>query len=556
MYKQLKRHTLFLLTGFGFLSCTQINLEEPDSRFLSNAIACETDSLCFSRVDSLLWKNETPDFKNVVWSEIPRADTIINFHEYSDAGEFSTIVVLDNYHVEQEGEYFLRLGSDDGFRIFVNGEEVAKRAVGRSLKPDSDWIKINLKKGKNTLLFQVNQKDGGWGLHYRIQEDLDFENLFTSKAFEIYRDLPDATILNDTAGFLKLKKDPRLYLDEYHTISFSWINPFNDLKLSEFAFPAKALPDSLHLPGQSQFPLLFDYQILDKEQKVVYEEIIPIFDSASAQKFAEKSRQILSGKMNNQEWEENLKLVFAHELGLKSKKSYSTRMKSEFLWDVLTKTGEIDYNIGGPRTRSFNGELARGYVPYRAEEISPKVLGLHVEFSDSVHHFLDGHPGSSHALMTGWNSYAQKFSVELLFPFTSETIDSFNTAATLRHFEEHQADSFHVVAWSKSSVTLLNELNSNSLPIHQAALISPWLIDAPTESFLIARNIKLQNPHINFHIWHGMDDTDVAEYILKNWIKTFREQSLHVRYTQVPHSTHWNYWKEPEEAFYQQLNTP
>jgi len=64
--------------------------------------------------------------------------------------------------IEQEIE--LRLGSDDGIRLWVNGALVHDNKVLRPLAADADKVKLKLKKGVNTLLFKVVNSGGGDGI--------------------------------------------------------------------------------------------------------------------------------------------------------------------------------------------------------------------------------------------------------------------------------------------------------------------------------------------------------------------------------------------------------
>ena len=67
----------------------------------------------------------------------------------------------------------LLVGSDDGVKIWLNGEVVHTNDIYRAANPDTDRVKIKLKKGKNTLLLKVTQGIGGWGFYLRIVDQKD-----------------------------------------------------------------------------------------------------------------------------------------------------------------------------------------------------------------------------------------------------------------------------------------------------------------------------------------------------------------------------------------------
>ncbi len=68
-------------------------------------------------------------------------------------------------HVPHEAELRLRLGSDDGWKLLVNGETVAGRDIYRGALPGQDGVAVPLRPGWNTLLFRVNNGAGAWQLY-------------------------------------------------------------------------------------------------------------------------------------------------------------------------------------------------------------------------------------------------------------------------------------------------------------------------------------------------------------------------------------------------------
>ncbi len=62
----------------------------------------------------------------------------------------------------------LLFGSDDGARVYLNGETIYSKQVARGVKRDEESLPIRLRRGRNRLMFKVEQGDGGWGLMARI----------------------------------------------------------------------------------------------------------------------------------------------------------------------------------------------------------------------------------------------------------------------------------------------------------------------------------------------------------------------------------------------------
>lgn len=62
----------------------------------------------------------------------------------------------------------LELGSDDGLKVWLNGDLVYQNNTARPIQPGSDKVKVNLKSGRNELLVKVTQNNQGWALCARL----------------------------------------------------------------------------------------------------------------------------------------------------------------------------------------------------------------------------------------------------------------------------------------------------------------------------------------------------------------------------------------------------
>ena len=70
--------------------------------------------------------------------------------------------------------------SDDSLKVWLNGEEVHKKAVNRgrggtpaNINGYQDRFEVNLKKGANLLLVKVSERGGGWGQYVGIDADVE-----------------------------------------------------------------------------------------------------------------------------------------------------------------------------------------------------------------------------------------------------------------------------------------------------------------------------------------------------------------------------------------------
>jgi len=67
-------------------------------------------------------------------------------------------------------ETLLRLGSDDGVKVWLNGRLAHRHAVHRSVARDQDAVPLRLERGRNRLLFKVRNDDGGYALMARLSD--------------------------------------------------------------------------------------------------------------------------------------------------------------------------------------------------------------------------------------------------------------------------------------------------------------------------------------------------------------------------------------------------
>jgi hypothetical protein len=66
---------------------------------------------------------------------------------------------------------FIVTGSDDGIRVWLNGQLVTESLDGRAAEPDAESNPATLKAGENQLLVEVNQNGGAWALYLRLEDE-------------------------------------------------------------------------------------------------------------------------------------------------------------------------------------------------------------------------------------------------------------------------------------------------------------------------------------------------------------------------------------------------
>jgi alpha-galactosidase len=89
-------------------------------------------------------------------------DTIVGRHEWSVAYAYA------EFESDHRCSATLTCGSDDGIRVWLNGQVVHEREIGRTYRPHDDRIPVKLKKGPNRILVKIDNCQGGWGFGIAI----------------------------------------------------------------------------------------------------------------------------------------------------------------------------------------------------------------------------------------------------------------------------------------------------------------------------------------------------------------------------------------------------
>lgn len=72
---------------------------------------------------------------------------------------------------ETDRDAVLTIGSDDGYKLWLNDKLIAAKRVYRGCKPDSEKYPVRLKAGWNRVLVKVEQDDGGYEFAIRLLDD-------------------------------------------------------------------------------------------------------------------------------------------------------------------------------------------------------------------------------------------------------------------------------------------------------------------------------------------------------------------------------------------------
>src|SRR5690606_14900488 len=97
----------------------------------------------------------TIDGKTYTWKEVKAQNDIVDLHALHDTLDFVSAYGWVEFRSDENKKTLLGVGSDDGVKVWVNGELGHDNWAPRGLTQDNDLVPVSLKKGKNQLLIKV-----------------------------------------------------------------------------------------------------------------------------------------------------------------------------------------------------------------------------------------------------------------------------------------------------------------------------------------------------------------------------------------------------------------
>lgn len=111
------------------------------------------------------------DGDKLVWKRVTPYDGLVDFMGNSSVGSLDYCVgyAWTEVEVPEETDAWLGIGSDDGLKVWVNGELVNDRWIARTSRLDDDVVPLRLKKGANRFLIKIQNVKGLWSFTGRVR---------------------------------------------------------------------------------------------------------------------------------------------------------------------------------------------------------------------------------------------------------------------------------------------------------------------------------------------------------------------------------------------------
>jgi hypothetical protein len=109
------------------------------------------------------YQNLAKKDQDVKWTKEDYADASV--HVFGDT-EIGPTYLLREINSPDHRKLEVSLGSDDGLKVWLNGEATLSKDVPRGVAADQDFVTLKLKPGKNQLLMKIVNIGGATGFYY------------------------------------------------------------------------------------------------------------------------------------------------------------------------------------------------------------------------------------------------------------------------------------------------------------------------------------------------------------------------------------------------------
>lgn len=105
---------------------------------------------------------------SAAWQKVTVSDSVIDLDKLISRQDMAAAYAYTEIQSPKEQMSLLSIGSNDGCRVWLNGEPVLDYSLPRGVTPDDDLVPVFLKKGENSLLLKVEERGNSWGFCARF----------------------------------------------------------------------------------------------------------------------------------------------------------------------------------------------------------------------------------------------------------------------------------------------------------------------------------------------------------------------------------------------------
>ena len=110
--------------------------------------------------------------KTLKWQDYTCESSLagINIHQIFGHRRFAAIYAYAEVRLDKDQSLLLKVGSDDGCKVWFNGQLVGKHEGTRGFVPDQNVLKVSGVKGVNSILLKITQGRGDWAFGARLTD--------------------------------------------------------------------------------------------------------------------------------------------------------------------------------------------------------------------------------------------------------------------------------------------------------------------------------------------------------------------------------------------------
>jgi hypothetical protein len=113
-------------------------------------------------------KQKLDDGTVLTWQKVRSKDGFVDM-QTGIPKDYTVGYAWTEFTVPNATDAWLGLGSDDGVKIWLNGELVHDRWIRRPSRIDEDVVALHLKKGSNRMLIKIQNVTLDWSFIYRLR---------------------------------------------------------------------------------------------------------------------------------------------------------------------------------------------------------------------------------------------------------------------------------------------------------------------------------------------------------------------------------------------------
>jgi len=110
--------------------------------------------------------------RTLAWKQVDvRPGGYVDLRKEVSVSEPIVAYASATFECPHEQEAVLRIGGDDGCRLWLNGEQIYQVRAVRGCREGTDQVKVKLKEGANHMLFKIEQVAGDWGFSFDVIDE-------------------------------------------------------------------------------------------------------------------------------------------------------------------------------------------------------------------------------------------------------------------------------------------------------------------------------------------------------------------------------------------------